>query len=71
MTTAAVPANIQRGQRKILFEVLASVYPKCLSLNQIGAKCGLPYVETFRNPGTDVHDSLLYQLNRIAEAELC
>ena len=50
----------------IIFECLEEVHPGDLALDELVRKCEQKdYVQTFKNPRTDIRKSILYQLNRI------
>jgi len=49
----------------IIFGCLEKAYPESLTLDQLVNECGQKYRDTFRNRNTNIHKSILHQLNLI------
>lgn len=65
LTSDARPANLHRGQMTELYDSMEP-YPTPYSLEQLVARCEKrDYRSTFRNPGTHIRISILYQINRL------
>lgn len=72
LSSAGRPANLSGGQRSIVFDCLASVYPRRISLDDIVRDCmkHRNYRDTLKTEG-NIHKSILYHLNRIEAVEQC
>ena len=58
---------IQRGQMTIVYESLEP-FPSEYTLQELVDRCiARGYRDTFKNPATDIHKSVLYHLNRLLE----
>jgi hypothetical protein len=59
--------KLQKGQMTIIYKCLER--KGRLALTDLVSLCDVPeYRETFRNPNTDITDSVLYHLKRMQEA---
>jgi hypothetical protein len=59
------PGNLSKGQRTMIFQCLEEL--GSLSLKELAQACHKKNYElTFRNPKTDIRDSILYHLNAIS-----
>jgi hypothetical protein len=60
--------KLRGGQMTIIFGCLEKAYPESLTLDQLVNECGQKYRDTFRNRNTNIHKSILHQLNLIEPA---
>jgi hypothetical protein len=61
------PPNLSEGQRTIIFDCLAAVEPRCISLDALADDCVKRGYKT-KHP---IRRSILYHLNRMEAVQLC